>query len=95
MKTIDFTAGCHITEAAQQMMAELLNEKNHKAGKIGDFSVKGDFNGITLVARKGSTVGSIVADFDTKMAAASEAYRNSPEGKRAARESEERTVAAQ
>jgi len=95
MKTIDFSAGCHIKEAAQQMMAELLSEKNHKDGNIGDFSVEGAFNGITLVARKGSTVGSIVADFNRKMAAASEAYRNSPEGKRAARESEKRKEAAQ
>jgi len=95
-KTIEFGPGCHVSEAAQLMMTELLSEKNHEeGGKVGDFTVKGAFNGTTLVARKGSTTESILADFTAQMAANAEVYRKSPEGKAAAREQAERLVQMQ
>lgn len=85
MKIIHFDCGCHISDAAQQLVVACETEE----------TAQGTFNDITLTAHKTSTVEGIVADFNTKMAAASEAYRNSPEGRRAAREAEERKQQAQ
>ena len=77
--------GCHISEAAQMLV---------DACKVYD-AAQAMFNDISLIADKDSTVEDIIADFNTKMAAVSEAYRNSPEGEKAARESEQRKVNAQ
>lgn len=58
-------------------------------------SVTAKFNDIELTATEDSTVEDIVSGFHIKIAEDAEKYRTSPEGKRAARESEERKEEAQ
>jgi hypothetical protein len=81
-------AGENISETAK-IMVELLK------GTTQNQKVAVKFNDITLTADANSTVEGIIRDFRTKLAAAAEAYRDSPEGKRAQLESEQRKEKAQ
>lgn len=58
-------------------------------------TVKAEFNDIELTANQDSNAESIVAYYGKEMARRAEVYRNSPDGKKAAREREERKAAAQ
>ncbi|MEK7509683.1 MAG: hypothetical protein AAB605_03145 [Patescibacteria group bacterium] len=80
MKKLNFAPGSHLNEAAK----ELVNaaKKNGKA--------QGYFNGILLAADKTSTAEGIVAYYREETERRAEAYRNSPKGKKAAREAKER-----
>jgi hypothetical protein len=78
---IKFGAGTHIAVAAKMLVDAVA--KTHEP-------VQGKFNDILLVADVGSTPDSIVAFFDQQCAIRAEEYRNSPEGKRAEQEAEER-----
>ena len=80
MKTVHFDGGCHINTAAK-MLVEVC--------RTGE-TAQGVFNEIALTADETSTVVGIVADYDVKSERRAETYRNSPEGKKAAREDEER-----
>jgi hypothetical protein len=79
-KTIEFGIGSHVSGAAEQLVSE--------AKKISG-KVRGDFNGITLTATSTSSTEDILAFYDAESNRRAEAYRNSPEGKKAAREAEE------
>lgn len=80
MKEVHFGAGCHINSAAQMLIDACQTAEK----------AQGTFNDITLTADKDSTVTGIVAYFHSEMERRAEEYRNSPEGKAAAREQEER-----
>lgn len=82
---IDFLAGTHIGRAAEMLVKA--------AAENGEAT--GSFNGIALWAGNGTTAEQIVSDFEKRQAAAAEAYRSSPEGKRDEREADERRTAAQ
>ncbi len=79
MKTIFFGWGCLISEAAKRLVLEAVKT----SGKV-----QGVFNDITLTADTNSTADGIVAYFSEEHERRSEAYRNSPEGKKAAAEAE-------
>jgi hypothetical protein len=78
---IKFGAGTHIAAAAKMLVDAVA--KTHEP-------VQGKFNDILLVADVSSTPDGIVAFFDQQCAIRAEEYRNSPEGKRAEQETEER-----
>jgi hypothetical protein len=82
---VDFLAGTHISDAAKQLAAA--------AQEHGEAT--GSFNGIALWAGAGTTAEEIVADFAKRQTAAAEAYRNSPEGKKAEADREDRRARAQ
>lgn len=86
MKKYEAMAGENISETAKAMVA--------LAKKTND-TVETKFNDIVLTATSDSNADAIIADYHTKMEVASEAYHNSPEGKKAAREAEERKQRAQ
>ncbi len=77
MPEIKFTPGTHVSSVARQL-ASLAN--------INDETYTGDFGGITLVANPGDTSESVEVQWWRQSDAKSEAYRNSPEGERAARQ---------
>ena len=77
MQTIDFLGGEHIASAAAKLVEAA---KAHGAAK-------GKFNDIELIAKPDSSPDDLVAYFERECAARSEAYRNSPEGKEAAKAS--------
>jgi len=76
----------NVSTAAERMIALAKETKG---------SVTAKFNDIELTATEDSTVEDIVSGFHIKIAEDAEKYRTSPEGKRAARESEERKEEAQ
>jgi hypothetical protein len=78
---IKFGAGCHIAAAAKMLVDAVA--------KTGE-PVQGKFNDILLIADASSTPDGIVAFFDQQREIRAEEYRNSPEGKRAEQEAEER-----
>lgn len=80
MKSVEFMAGTHIDDAAKQLVAAFAEHG----------PVKAKFNGIELTAGPGDTPEAIVVRYDLDQAAAGEAYRASAEGKRAAREADQR-----
>lgn len=67
---VHFLGGEHISAAAKRLCAW--------AAEHG--SAWGDFNEITLQAKRGSTPEMIVADFERRCNERAEAYRKSPEG---------------
>lgn len=81
MKKINVGAGTHISNLAKKMVASFASDNQ---------PVQGEFNGIILVADQNSTVESIQKDYSDQSDAQVEAYRNSPEGQKDAREREER-----
>lgn len=81
MKTIEFLAGTHIENAALQLVEAC--------------PARCLFNEIELIADEGSTVQQIVAFFGKESTRRAEEYRNSPEGQKAAKEAEDRRLAAQ
>lgn len=81
MPEIQFSAGTHANKAARQL-AELANNWNE--------TYTGKFNGITMVADPGCKAHNILQAFWAEQERRSEEYRNSPEGKRAAQEAEDR-----
>lgn len=83
---IEFGAGTHIAEAAKMLVAARDRE---------GCPVQGQFNDIVLVADLATTPDDIVVAFNRECARRSKEYRNSPEGKRAAAETEQRRSAAQ
>ena len=86
MNTYEPMAGENISETAERMIALAKETKG---------SVTAKFNDIELTATEDSIAEGIVSGFQTKMAEAAATYRSSPEGKCAARESEERKEEAQ
>lgn len=70
-----------------------FNLKGVLSGAITE--VSGEFNGITVIANKNSTVESITTDFHLQMKKASDDYENSSEGKKAKAEREERLKTVQ
>lgn len=80
VKTVEFRVGTSIRSAAQQLI--MACEPSSR--------VCGTFNGISLVADEDSSINSIVNDFNEKSTAATEVWRNSPEGIAAARQRKER-----
>lgn len=86
MNTYEPMAGEKVSDTAERMVALAKETKG---------SVRAKFNDIELVATEDSVAEDIVADFKVKIAEAAETYRKSPEGQRAARESEERKQEAQ
>ncbi len=86
MNTYEPMAGENISETAERMVALAKETKGE---------VRAKFNDIELVATEDSAAENIVKDFKVKIAEAAEKYRKSPEGQRAARESEERKQEAQ
>lgn len=86
MNTYEPMAGENVSTTAERMIALAKETKG---------SVRAKFNDIELTATEDSTTEDIVSGFQTKIAEASETYRKSPEGQRAARESEERKQEAQ
>jgi hypothetical protein len=64
-------AGTNIAHAAKILC---------KAATEGGGDARCEFNGIELVASRWSTPEDIVSDWETKVAAAAKAYRESPEG---------------
>lgn len=85
MQTVHFSAGSHIYRAAIDLVAA--------AKKHGRAS--GMFNDIELTATPDTEPDAIVAHYDRECETRATAYKNSPEGKRAAREAQERRTAAQ
>jgi len=86
MSTYHPLAGENVSTTAERMVALAKNT---------DTTVMARFNDVDLTANKHLTAEQIVANFHTMIAAAAEASRNSPEGKRSARESEEQEEKAQ
>lgn len=86
MNTYEPMAGENVSTTAERMIALAKETKG---------SVRAKFNDIELTATEDSTAEDIVSGFQTKIAEAAETYRKSPEGQRAARESEERKEEAQ
>ena len=86
MRTYEPRAGENVSETAERMVA-LANETNEV--------VTAKFNDIEITASPGGDPQAIVSYFHEEYERRVEAYHNSPEGKRAAREREERRVAAQ
>lgn len=86
MNTYEPMAGENVSTTAERMIALAKETKG---------SVRTKFNDIELTATEKSTAEDIVSNFQTKITEASETYRKSPEGQRAARESEERKDEAQ
>lgn len=86
MNTYEPMAGEDVSTTAERMIALAKETKG---------SVRAKFNNIELTATEDSTTEDIVSDFQTKIAEAAKTYRKSPEGQRAARESEERKQEAQ
>jgi hypothetical protein len=78
---IKFGAGTHIDMAAKMLVDAVTKE---------GVPVQGKFNDILLIADTASTPDGIVAFWDQQSAIRAEEYRNSPEGKRAQAEAEER-----
>lgn len=77
---IEATAGEHIRRTAERMVAMVRTAKR----------VKCRFNDILLLADRDSTVDGLVAEFNQRCEARAKAYRESPEGKRAQAEADER-----
>lgn len=86
MKTYEPLAGEDISTTAKRIVAMAKREKG---------VVKAKFNDIELTANSDTTADSVVAFYGEESKRRGEAYRNSPEGKKAAREAEERRVALQ
>lgn len=86
MKTYEPMAGEDIGHAAKQMVALAKKTKD---------AVEAKFNDIKLTANADTNANDIVAHYGEESKRRGEAYRNSPEGKKAAREAEERRVALQ
>lgn len=84
--TYEPMAGENISETVERMIA---------LAKETDGSVKVKFNDVELMATRSSIAEDIVADFHAKLQEAAEKYHKSPEGQRAARESEDRKQEAQ
>lgn len=82
---IEFMGGCHIDEAARQLVAAAIEHGE----------ATGSFNDIELKASPESKPEQIVSDWNARQAAAAEAYRNSHAGKKAAKGREDRRSAAQ
>lgn len=70
MSKLYFSPGSHINEAAKKLIA---------VAQTG-VSAEGEFNGVTLVAGRNSTVETIVARYHEGLEAQSKAYRASPAG---------------
>lgn len=85
IREIKVSAGEHIDGAVERLVAA--------AQEPGSAFMT--FNGIRLEATPGSTVASILLDWQTKQMAAAEAYRTSPEGKKAEQERENSRANAQ
>jgi len=92
METITFHVGAHIMSAAHQLVSYAAERHTQ---------VQGVFNDITLTAEADSKVEDIVVFYHAERERRAEAYRNSPEGKKAiarqereAREYRERAAAA-
>lgn len=81
MKKYETEVGEHITEVARNMIA--LAEKTQEV-------VIADFNGITVVAKPGDKEQELTDYFNNQVARRRKEYENSPEGRRAAQETEER-----
>lgn len=79
-KLIDFGPGTHIERAAQ-MLVEAAAEHGEAVGK---------FNDIELHAASGYAPAAIVTFYNEETARRSEAYRASPEGRKAQREAHQR-----
>jgi len=86
---LEARCGDHINGFAQRMI-EAWEKKAILHKGDDELKVFGKFNDITLVCRRDTTAESIVKDYKTQSDAKAEAYRNSSEGKRVAREAEER-----
>ncbi len=86
MPEIKFLAGTHVTEAATAL-AQLANDH----GVI----YTGDFNDTTMTARPGDSAGFVQSEWQRESNLSAERYRNSPEGKRAALDAENRKSALQ
>lgn len=81
MRTYEPMPGEHINETAKSIVDMAKESKE---------TVTAVFNDITLTANEGDTEEGIVKAFEEARKQRAEAYRNSPEGKKAAREIEER-----
>lgn len=81
MREHGFMAGEHIESAVRELVA-LANKYKEP--------VKADFNSVEIVAHPGDDPSELQAKWSADMDRKAEAYRDSPEGKRAAREAEER-----
>lgn len=86
MQTYEAMSGEHLDRAAERLV---LIAKTHN----DEATMR--FNGIDLLAKPDSTHEGIVAKFNRETEARSEAYHNSPEGRAAAKDAEERRRAAQ
>lgn len=86
MKEYTPHAGEDITKTAEQMV---------KLAKRTKDTVKAKFNDIELTVTSDSTADAIAAYYGEESDRRSEAYRNSPEGKRAERERQEHVVTMQ
>ena len=81
MKTYEPMAGENVSETAKRIIA-MANESKE--------TITANFNDITLTANEGDKAEAIVTFYHEESGRRAEAYRNSPEGKKAAREAEER-----
>ena len=81
MKKSEPMCGEMVSETAKRMVALAKQTKD---------TVKAKFNDIELTATSDSVPSAIVSYYNKESTRRAEAYRNSPEGKKAARESEER-----
>jgi hypothetical protein len=79
MHMVDFMPGTHIDRAACELV---------EAAKVHG-EAEGRFNDITLRALSSHTPGEIVAFYNVESELRAEVYRNSPEGKAAARRSDQ------
>lgn len=86
MKTYKPLCGEDISTTAKRIVAMAKRERD---------VVKAKFNDIELTANPDTTADSVVAFYGEESKRRGEAYRNSPEGKKAAREAENRRVALQ
>ena len=86
MKTYEPMAGENVNTTAHEMVTLAMKTRD---------TVKAKFNGIELTATSNSTADGIVAYYGEESKRRSEMYRNSPEGKKAIQENEERKVAMQ
>ena len=82
---LHFSPGSHVDDAARELI---------EAAKNGQ-PAEGDFNGVTLVAGRNSTVEAIVARYHEGLEAQSKAYKASPAGIAAEAASVSRKIAIQ
>lgn len=82
MKTYEPMAGENVSETTAKRIIAMANESKE--------TVTANFNDIILTANEGDTAEAIVQFYHEESERRAEAYRNSPEGKKAAREAEER-----